>query len=174
MDSSTHEVVLENMIMSNLGFAQLRGFPEVCSNTFRQFRLPYGKVCDIFSYDLKDNQLTCRIFELKRGEIGIPAALQLIQYGEIVARHSHWAFDKVCIRLYLIGAELHDDLFGLLAWGLNLNILTYDYKFDGIRFIDYGPIENFPPPMWLSRPNEMITKPTETEINDWIKKLKGA
>lgn len=174
MDASTYESTLEGMIINNIGFVQMRGFPELHSTINRQFLLPTGKVCDIFSYELKDNTFNCKILELKRGELGIAALLQLIEYGELVAKHSVWSFDKVNIELYLIGSEINNELLSLFGWGLNVKLLTYEYKFDGIHFDPFTPLGEFPPPYWLSHPNEMISRPPEDEISSWLSKLKSS
>lgn len=171
MDATTYEATLEEMVINNLGFVQLRGFPEVYAKNKRQFKLPTGKVCDIFSYELIDNELRCKIFELKRGEIGIAALFQVLEYGETIAKCSFGAFEKINIELYLIGSDLSVELFNLFAWGLNVKILTYEYKVDGIYFEELEPPGIFPSPLWISRQIEMISKQPDKELNAWIERL---
>lgn len=173
MDSNTYEATLENMIMDNIGFCQLRGFPEVYNKTNRQFRLPTGKICDLFSYELNNNSLNCKIFELKRGELGVSALLQVIEYGIDAAKYSSWSFENVNIELYLIGSEINDEMLNLIGWGVNVKVLTYEYRFDGIHFQPLTVPGNYPPPYWVKRPHEMMGKPNDDDISSWVNKLKS-
>jgi len=172
MDSSTYEAALENMILSNIEFAQLRGFPDVFANTKQQFRLQTGKVCDIFSYEIIGNSFSCKIFELKRGQLGISSLLQVVEYGIDTAKYSVHSFEEVNIELYLVGADINNEILNLFGWGVNVNIITYEYKFDGIHFENLSLPGTFPTPYWVKRPHEMMERPPDSDIETWIEKLK--
>jgi hypothetical protein len=166
MDASTYEATLEDMIINNIGFVQTRGFPDVFAKTSRQFRLPTGKVCDVLSYELVGNTLNCKIFELKRGELGVAALLQVVDYGADVARCSFFNYEKINIELYLVGSDINTELFTLYAWGVNVKIILFDYRVDGIHFEEWKPLGTYPNPHWLKEPSEP-NRPSEEERTNW-------
>lgn len=168
MDATTYEATLEEMIMNNLGFVQTRGFPKVYNKTIRQFRFPTGGICDVLSYEIVDNCLNCKIFELKRGELDIAALLQLLDYGADLARYSYFNFEKVNIELCLVGSDISAELFTLCAWGIDVKIILFDYKVDGIHFEEWESLGAYPNPYWLKESSEH-NKPTSEEIANWKK-----
>jgi hypothetical protein len=173
MDANTYEATLEDMVISNISFCQTRGFPDVYTNTSRQFQLPTGKRCDIFSYELIDDTLNCKIFELKRGKIDLAGLLQVIEYGVDVAKYSVWDLNKINIELYLVGSDINNELFNICAWGVNVNIITFEYKVDGIHFDTWKSLGVTHPPYWVKAPIEMMSKPSDVDINNWVLKLKN-
>ena len=169
MDSSTHEIVLEDMIYDNQEFVQQRGFPVLYKNNFRQF--PIGTfVCDIISYEMEGGLFKCKIFELKRGQLSVDALLQVIGYGEGIAKYAAWVFDKSLIELHVVGFDIDDKVLKLAAWGLNVNIVTFEYRYDGIHFESFDNAKDYPSPHWLANPSEH-GKPTDDAIEQFKLKL---
>lgn len=168
MDINTYESTLEDMVINNIEFVRSRGFPEVYDKTNHQVSLPNGKICDIVSYEVIGGCLSCKIFELKRGELTIAALSQLIDYGSELAKYSFFTFEEVKIELYLVGSDISSELLALCAWGIDIKIVLFDYKVDGIHFEEWPSRGVYPKPYWL---NGSIAhrRPDEEVINNWRK-----
>lgn len=134
MPSDFLEKTLEEMVFFNQEEAINRGFPEFYKNTKNQFRLPSGKIIDIFSFEIIDDVFYCKIFELKRDQINIQTAYQAIGYGREVAKLTGSYYKSKDIQLYLVGSDMDTEFFNLSSWGANFHAYVYQYKIDGIKF----------------------------------------
>lgn len=174
MDSaiSIMEQTLEDIIMDNQELVVKRGFPLFYENVIRQFRLPSGKICDIVTFQVVNDEINCKIFELKKGELGIGALTQLLEYGAEFCKYASWAFKAVDIEIILIGNDISYDLFNMYLWGLNISIVTFDYKIDGIHF-ERDNYRKLHPPLFISNHMELSSKPTDDILIKFKKLFTG-
>lgn len=171
MPNTFFEHTLENIIMDNIGLVQERGLPNFYKNTRNQFPLPDGKVCDIFSYEIIDNKLFCKVYELKRAQLGLGSVIQALDYCQTIIKYTIGAFDEINIRPILVGTDVNEELLSLYAWGVNIGICTYDYKIDGIQFESWEPLGEFPASYWITRPSELFTAPSKDLIQKFVQHL---
>lgn len=166
------EQTLESIIMDNLSLVQQRGFPDFYSNTIRQLRLPTGKVCDVFSYHIIDNEFNFKLFELKKGYLGVSSLFQVLGYCKTIIEHVHSIFEKINAEVFLVGQDVSSEIFDLFSWGINVTIVTFDYKIDGIHFETWQSPGAFPNSYWQSAPTDFFTvKPEQSKF--FIENLKN-
>jgi len=129
---------LENFIVKEVNDAIIRGFSGIKNIVVSQLTLPTGKVPDIVSYSIIDNTLDVSIYELKKDELGISAAIQLIEYGQHFYESAVKCFDSVNIELFLVGDKLTKDMAYIFNWGVNIGYIKYLIDLQhGIRFTTY-------------------------------------
>ena len=134
MPSDFLEQNLETIVYENQKECVKRGFPEFYENVKRQVRLPTGKIMDIFSFEIRNEIMFCKIFELKKEEISLNTIFQVVNYGyDLYASVGKYSKDAQ-IELYCVGNELAGEILYLLAWGINITMVTYSYNVDGIGF----------------------------------------
>jgi hypothetical protein len=138
------EKTLEELIFTNKENLGNRGFPSLLKNTLKQFRLPSGLIIDLLSYEIDDNQnMAVKIYELKRAKINAGAVFQLLTYEAEIFQLCFSHFPNIHIENYLIGSEMDANVFLLNNGHFNLNVLLYDYKFDGLYFRPQAKYEDF-------------------------------
>lgn len=172
MPENFWEATLESMIMDSPDVVQVRRFPQIYKVLKNQFRLPTGKICDIITFEIVDNRLSVKIFELKREELSLSALKQLMDYGETVVRYTDKQFNSVNIELYLVGYNFDAEIFTLFSWGVNVGLITYQYKADGIHFELWLPNGGLVPPAWISHADELILRPDAAEKKNFSNELR--
>ena|ERR1700760_201336 len=75
------ETTLEQIIFTHKDNIHEYGLPKLFKNTERQFRLPSGKIIDLFSFEIKENIVHCLIFELKKENIDESTLIQAYNYS---------------------------------------------------------------------------------------------
>lgn len=185
MGSDFLEKTLEQLIFLNRKVVHERGLPAFYKNAERQFRLPSGKIIDIFSFEfVHENSLHCRIYELKKDLLTIDSFLQILNYYNEIFGLLYPSFASIKVEGILVGSGITPDLEGIEEPITDISFYVYRYDFDGLKFekqekcSDYTPEElkgyisekeiNF-----LTRLREMdARKPlTEEEIHKLIPSL---
>lgn len=137
------EKTLEDIIIQNKEECIKRGFTSFLKHTENQFLLPNGAIIDILSFEINESVLYAKIFELKRECLTVAALLQCIDYGQEFYKSTANHFKEVKIELYIVGSDADENLLKIATWGVNMTLIFYEYKVDGIKF-DYDPPENYP------------------------------
>jgi hypothetical protein len=108
----------------------------------RQVRIGNYGVADIITYyrgitDENEPELIINIYELKKDIINIDTFLQALRYYKGICRYldKRDFYENVRYRLILIGKTIDPGDFKYLTdFAYNINIFTYSYQFDGIKF----------------------------------------
>lgn len=103
---------------------------------------------------------------MKRGALGVSALSQLIDYGSELAKYSFFVFEEVKIELYLVGSDISPELLALCVWGIDVRILLFDYKVDGVYFEEWPSRGVYPKPYWVDG-SIAHSRPDEEIINNW-------
>jgi hypothetical protein len=126
---------LEDIIFENLPHLPELGFPRLCEKTYRQFVIPgSSQRIDIISFTDCGDTVKCKIFELKKGELNMDAGVQLASYCIDMRVLLSAKYKNVIIEPYLVGTSYHRHLWFTIACGLSINLVTYSYGIEGIRF----------------------------------------
>lgn len=150
------EKTLEDIIFDAQDRIVERNFPFVLQRTVRQWKLPSQKRIDLFSFTLSDNAIQCRIFELKREELGLASLVQIISYYNELVTLLFPHFTNVSIECFLVGRTIAPELMLLKDNLVNIDLYSYRYDFDGIKFNHY-------PSAWTYTHEEILKQVKETE-----------
>ncbi len=137
------EKTLEDIIMENKEIISSKGFPQLYKRTIRQLRLPKGGIIDIFSYEIRNGVLYGKIFELKRQEMTVDSYKQICSYHYELLMNTLSHFTEVNIELYLVGHDVSEELFTIMAAGTNVKVLFYRYPINGIEFKEREPVKKY-------------------------------
>ncbi len=127
---------LEEIIFNNKNKIHTRGFSATFyKNTETQFVLPSGKIIDILSWEISNNnELSATIFELKRNNISIESLSQVCEYALEFLVHVENGFKYLKLEIVLCGCTISEQILNLVSLNSNLSVYTYDYTYDGIFF----------------------------------------
>lgn len=124
---------LEAIIFQNRNALHTRGLPPFHSKICRQFTLPSGKRMDIFSFEIRNNELYFSVWELKKEQINSDALCQALSYHKEIKSIVGNDFKKIHGQILLIGKS-----FGYLPLidylEVDIRVYTYAYGADGISF----------------------------------------
>jgi RecB family endonuclease NucS len=137
MPNDFFEKTLETIIMENQDIVVEKGFPAFYKHTHRQFILPNGCKLDILSYEITaDAVLKCKIIELKRATCDLQALMQVLNYAKIFYQLTINYFNDVEIIPIVVGSETSEFISTMMAWGLKVNQVNYEYTVNGISFLE--------------------------------------
>lgn len=128
------EKTLEEIIFENRDKVSERGFPFFLKNSIRQFILPSGLKVDLFSFEINEDSICCRVFELKKENLDTDSLCQLLRYCTEIYSLLIPHFTNISIDKFLIGKKVCDDLSLLHLHLVDVELYTYTYNFDGVFF----------------------------------------
>lgn len=144
------EKTLEDIIYENRNIIHTRGLPELKRNAFRQVILPSGKKIDILGFEIQDGNLSCDIYELKRETINADAICQAYGYFQELKSLTKNHFRTFNAKIFMVGKK-YEPVSVLDALDISVQVFTYQYQMDGIRFLE---IHN---PYIYHQPNECFS-----------------
>lgn len=128
------EKTLETIIHESYDECIKRGFPELYANRKRQFNVPDIGFIDIFSFEIRDDILYCKIIELKREKLTDQCFWQLCKYHHSILCLTFRHFKEVKIELILVGNDLDSKIFHLADLNVDMRFIVYSYSATGITF----------------------------------------
>lgn len=108
----------------------------------RQVRIGNYGIADLVAYYTCDEKLFITVYELKKDKVGIETLLQAMNYVKGIdwyLKRRNFSFETV-FRIKLIGKEIDtgNSFCYFPDFFPNVELITYEYKFDGIRFYNHN------------------------------------
>ncbi len=134
---------LEQLIYDQRFTIHERGFPRFYANTKRQFRLPNGKVIDIFTWEVVDDCLRYKIIELKKDWLTGRSLAQLANYYVWIKTFLTGNFRKIEPELILVGYSSDANLLDLVEMGIKVSTYHYNWNEDGLTFQKWKQVKEY-------------------------------
>lgn len=135
------EKTLEDIVYENRHRVHLDGLQKFKKCVFRQVVLPSGKKMDIFSFEVVDGVLMYDIYELKKDYINIDSICQAYNYFDEVNSLINGSFKDSVASLVMVGRR-YEPLSVLDGMKIPVNVYTYDYQYEGIKFCKHNHSES--------------------------------
>lgn len=171
MASDFLEKTLEDIIYENRKIIHLRGLPTLRPNAYRQFILPSGKKVDILAFEIQNGCLMCDIYELKKDIINSDAVCQAFGYYQEIKCLTKPFFRRIEGRIIMIGRK-YEPVSILDSLSIPIDVYTYEYLMDGIRFIkninpyvSHSPHKSFSFGMWAFGYDGLVFTNDQTSVS---------
>lgn len=145
MPNDILEKTIEDIIYENRKMIHARGLAKLKDKAFRQVILPSGKKIDILGFEISDGDLYCDIYELKRQVINADAISQAYGYYQELKNLTKNHFKSFNAQIILVGRK-YEQVPVLDALSIPVHVYTYEYKMDGIWFVEMKNTYSLPEP----------------------------
>jgi hypothetical protein len=131
------EKTLEDMIYENRDSIKDKGLDIFYKNTIRQFEITANKF-DMFTWEIVEDTLFCRIIELKRDKLTYDNVFQILEYNAILMCAMFGYFKIIKMELILIGSVIPSQIVNITHISNIFRLFKYDYTINGIKFTEHG------------------------------------
>lgn len=131
------EKQLEDLIFDNRQSMADRGLCPFYAYTERQYKLPSGRIIDLFTFEIKDDILYAKIVELKKDELNEAAIWQIGIYYEELLLLTLGYFKDYQIDLILVGDGMNFNVSRLVMMNCIIQAYTYNFGINGLTFVRF-------------------------------------
>jgi hypothetical protein len=132
------ETDLEDIIFEHRKVIHRYGLPKFLKNTIRQLILPSGKKIDLFTFDIKDDELTFAVFELKKDKTDTQTLVQAFGYVSELMEMFYDKFAACKPAIVVVGKDVKHIP---LIYFLKIPAESYSYKY-GINGLEFTREDN--------------------------------